>query len=88
MHGFALQTFGGVEFSVLSTRSVAGADLGHHVAAINHDLVEAFLCGDLLRHGFAEPSQQDAGTSDALRMISNPPPGQSAARPAAGVILG
>src|SRR4029079_19777819 len=29
----------------------------------HNDLVQPLLGGDLLRHGFAEPSQQDAGAS-------------------------
>ena len=86
--GFALQTLGGVQFErVVDAQHVAGADLGHHVGRDqHHDLVEAFLCGDLLRHGFAEPSQQDAGASrraphdqSILPRRANPPPGRPVA---------
>jgi hypothetical protein len=65
VHRVAVQTFGGIEFErVVDAQHVAGADLGHHVGRDqHHDLVEALLGGDLLRHGFAEPSQQDAWAS-------------------------
>ena len=65
VHRVAVQTFGGVEFErVIDAQHVTGADLGHHVGRDqHHDLVQALLGRDLLRHGFAEPSQQDAGAS-------------------------
>ena len=65
VHGVAVQTFGGVEFErVIDAQHIGRADLGHHVGRDqHHDLVQPLLGGDLLRHGFAEPSQQDAGAS-------------------------
>ncbi len=63
--GVAVKAFGGVEFEgVVDAQHVDRADLRHHVGGDqHHDLVKAFLSADLLRHGFAEPSQQDAGAS-------------------------
>src|SRR5262249_21654471 len=63
--GFPLQTLGGVKFEcVVDAQHVDRAHLGHHVGRDqHHDLVQSLLRADLLRHGFAEPSQQDAGTS-------------------------
>jgi len=63
--GVAVETFGGVEFErVVDAQHIGRADLGHHIGRDqHHDLVEPLLGRDLLRHGFAEPSQQDAGAS-------------------------
>ena len=65
--GVAVQTFGGVEFErAVDAQHVGGADLRHHVGGDQHDdLVEPVLRADLLRHDFAEPSQQDAWASRA-----------------------
>ena len=65
VHGVAVEAFGGVEFErVVDAQHIAGADLGHHVGRDqHHDLVQSLLGADLLRHGFAKPSQQDAGAS-------------------------
>ena len=65
VNGVAVEAFGGVEFErVVDAQHIGRAHLGHHIGRDqHHDLVQAFLCGDLLRHGFAEPSQQDAGAS-------------------------
>ncbi len=76
MDGVAVQAFGGVEFErVVDAQHIGRADLGHHIGRDqHHDLVEALLRGDLFRHGFAEPSQQDAGTSRRAphALISSP----------------
>ncbi len=58
MHGVAVQTFGGVEFErVIDAQHIGRADLGDHIGRDQHDdLVQPLLGGDLLRHGFAEPS--------------------------------
>ena len=65
VHGLAIETFGGVELQrVVDAQHVDRAHLGHHVGGDqHHDLVQPLLGRDLLRHGLAEPSQQDAGTS-------------------------
>ena len=65
MHGVAVEAFGGVELQrVVDAQHIDRADLGHHVGGDqHHDLVQSLLGRDLLRHGFAEPSQQDAGAS-------------------------
>ena len=89
VHGFAVEAFGGVEFERgVDAQHIGGAHLGHHVGRDqHHDLVEAFLCGDLLRHGFTEPSQQDAGASRrAPHNQSILPKGPARRVAAAGVI--
>ena len=65
MHGVAVEALGGVKLErIVDAQHVAGADLGHHIGRDqHHDLVQSLLRADLLRHGFAEPSQQDAGAS-------------------------
>ena len=65
VHGVAIKALGGVEFErIVDPQDVDRAHLRHHVGGDqHHDLVQTFLGGDLLRHGFAKPSQQDAGTS-------------------------
>src|SRR3954453_8441736 len=65
VHGIAVKTLGGIKLErVFDAQHVFRTDLGHHIGRDqNHDLVQALLSADLLRHGFAEPSQQDAGTS-------------------------
>jgi diketogulonate reductase-like aldo/keto reductase len=82
VHGVAVQTFGGVEFErVIDTQHVGRADLGHHIGRDqHHDLVEPLLGGDLLRHGFAEPSQQDAGTSRRAPHLPKSSPAKPASR--------
>ena len=74
--GVAVEAFGGVELQrVVDAQHIGRADLGHHVGRDqHHDLVQAFLGGDLLRHGFAEPSQQDAGASRRAPHVPIPPP--------------
>ncbi len=73
VHRVAVQAFGGVQFEgVIDAQHIGGAHLRHHIGGDqHHDLVETFLCGDLLRHGFAEPPQQDAG---ATRRAPHCPP--------------
>ena len=82
VHGVAVEAFGGVEFQrVVDAQHIGRADLGHHVGRDqHHDLVQAFLGGDLLRHGFAEPSQQDAGASRRAPHVPIPPPAKPALR--------
>src|SRR3569832_640677 len=65
VHGIAVQTLGGVEFErIVDAQDVDRAHLRHHVGGDQHyDLVQPLLRADLLRHGFAKPSQQDAGAS-------------------------
>ena len=65
MHRIAVETFGGVEFQgIVDAQHVGRAHLRHHVGGDqHHDLVEALLCADRLRHDFAESSQQDAGAA-------------------------
>src|SRR3954454_13174353 len=72
----AIETFGGIEFQrVVDPQHIGRADLRHHVGGDqHHDLVEAFLSADLLRHHFAEPSQQDAGATRRAPHVLNPLP--------------
>ncbi len=78
--GVAVEAFGGVEFErVVDAQHIDGADLRHHIGSDqHHDLVQSLLGRDLLRHGFAEPSQQDAGASRRAPHV----PKSSSARPA------
>ncbi len=66
VHRRLVETFGGVEFErAVHAQHVDRADLGHHVGGDqHHDLVQAFLRADLLRHHFAEPAQQHARTAE------------------------
>ena len=59
--GFALQTFGGIEFQHLAgTHHIDGAYFRDHVGRDQHDdLVEPFLCCLRLRHDLAEPSEKN-----------------------------
>jgi hypothetical protein len=65
VHRVAIETFGGVKLKrIVDAQYIDRADLRHHVGGNQHyDLVQSFLGRDLLRHGFAKPSQQDAGAS-------------------------
>ncbi|MGX0998611.1 hypothetical protein AB7M38_005903 [Bradyrhizobium diazoefficiens] len=89
VHRLAVQTFGGVELErVVDAQHIDRAHLGHHVGGDqHHDLVQPLLGRDLLRHGFAEPSQQDAGTSrraphvPSVSSVSRARKGVPAARP-------
>ena len=78
----AVEAFGGVEFQrVIDAQHIGRADLGHHIGRDqHHDLVQAFLRGDLLRHGFAEPSQQDAGASRRAPHVPKSSPAKPARR--------
>jgi hypothetical protein len=80
--GVAVQTFGGVELErVVDAQHIDRAHLGHHIGRDqDHDLVQPLLRGDLLRHGFAEPSQQDAGTSRRAPHVSKSSPVKPASR--------
>ena len=64
--GLPVQTLGGVELErAVDAQHVDRAHLRHHVGGDqHHDLVEAFLRADRLRHDFAEPSQQHARTAE------------------------
>ncbi len=66
VHGFRLEAFGGVKLErAVDAQHVDGADLRHHVGGDqHHDLVEAFLRADRLRHHFAKPAQQHARTAE------------------------
>ena len=61
-----LRPFGGVELErAVDAQHVDGADLRHHVGGDqHHDLVEAFLRADRLRHHLAKPAQQHARTAE------------------------
>ena len=74
VHGLAVQTFGGVEFQrAVMAQHVGGAHLGDHVGGDQHDdLVEPLLRRDLLRHDFAETSQQDAWSSRSAPHVLAP----------------
>ena len=58
VHRFALEAFGGVQLErAVDAQHVDGADLRHHVGGDqHHDLVEAFLRADRLRHHLAKPT--------------------------------
>ena len=84
MHGVAVQALGGIQFQgVVDAQHIGRADLGHHVGRDqHHDLVQPLLGADVLRHGFAEPSQQDAGASRRAPHVLKPSPrGQPAGWP-------
>ena len=74
VYRLAVQAFGGVKLEVaVMAQHIGRAHLGHHVGRDQHDdLVEPFLCRDLLRHDFAEPSQQDAWSSQRAPHLSCP----------------
>ncbi len=62
----AVEALGGVELeSPVDAQHIDRADLGHHVGRDqHHDLVEAFLRRDLLRHHLAEATEQEAGSAE------------------------
>ena len=66
VHGVAVEALGGVELERgVDAQHIDRADLRHHVGGDqHHDLVEAFLRADRLRHDFAEPAQQHARTAE------------------------
>ena len=66
MDGVAVEALGGVKLErAVDAQHVDRADLRHHVGGDqHHDLVEAFLRADRLRHDFAEPAQQHARTAE------------------------
>jgi hypothetical protein len=59
VHGLLLEALGGVELErAVHAQHVDGADLRNHVGGDqHHDLVQAVLRADLLRHDLAEPAQ-------------------------------
>ena len=61
-----VEAFGGVQLErAVHAQHVDGADLRHHVGGDqHHDLVQAFLRADLLRHHLAKPAQQHARTAE------------------------
>ncbi len=65
MHGLPVEAFGGVELeSTVAAQHVDRADLRHHVRGdMDDDAVETRLRADRLRHDFAEPAQQQAGSA-------------------------
>ena len=66
VHRRLVQAFGGVELErAVDAQHVDGADLRHHVGGDqHHDLVQALLRADRLRHHFAKPAQQHARTAE------------------------
>ncbi len=64
--GLLVEAFGGVQLErAVHAQHVDGADLRHHVGGDqHHDLVQAFLRADLLRHHLAKPAQQHARTAE------------------------
>ena len=66
VHGLALETFGRVELErAVDAQHVDGAHLRHHVGGNqHHDLVQAILRADRLRHHLAKPAQQHARTAE------------------------
>ncbi len=66
MHGVAIEALGGVEFQGgIDAQHIDGADLRNHVGGDqHHNLVQAFLRADRLRHHFAKPAQQHARTAE------------------------
>ena len=61
-----VEAFGGVELEcAVHAQHVDGADFRHHVGSDqHHDLVQAFLRADRLRHHLAKPAQQHARTAE------------------------
>src|SRR5258705_325764 len=66
VHGLCVQALGGIELeAAVDAQHIDRADLRHHVGGDqHHDLVEAFLRADRLRHHFAKPAQQHARTAE------------------------
>ena len=66
VHRDAIEALSGVKLErAVDAQHVDRADLGHHVGGNqHHDLVEAFLRADRLRHDFAEAPQQHARTAE------------------------
>jgi hypothetical protein len=64
--GLAIEALAGIELERrVHAQHVDGADLRHHVGGDqDHDLVEAFLRADRLRHDLAKPAQQYARTAE------------------------
>ena len=62
MDGLAVEALGGEQLhGAVGARDVKRAHLGDHVGGDEHDdAVQARLCGDRLRHDFAEPPQQQS----------------------------
>jgi hypothetical protein len=65
VHGVAIEAFGCIELERgIDAQHINRADLRNHVGGDqHHDLVEAFLRADRLRHHFAKPAQQHARTT-------------------------
>ena len=66
MHRRLVQAFRGVKLErAVDAQHVDRADLRHHVGGDqHHDLVQAFLRADRLRHDLAEAAQQHARTAE------------------------
>ena len=66
VHRLLLEALGGVKLErAVHAQHVDGADLRHHVGGDqHHDLVQAFLRADRLRHHLAKPAQQHARTAE------------------------
>ena len=74
VHGLAVEALGGIKLErAVDAQHVDGADLRHHVGGDqHHDLVEAVLRADRLRHDFAKPAQQYARSSQRAAHESDP----------------
>ena len=87
VHRLPVQAFGGVQLErAVHAQHVDGADLRHHVGGDqHHDLVQALLRADRLRHHLAKPAQQHARTAERAThdVILGPPITAGAASPAA-----
>ena len=85
VHGLLVEAFGGVELErAVHAQHVDRADLRHHVGGDqHHDLVQALLRADLLRHHLAKPAQQHARTAERAThdVIPRVSPSGRAARP-------
>jgi len=68
----AVKAFGCVELErSVHAEHIDRANLRHHVGGDQHDdLVETLLRADLLRHGFAESSQQNARTAEGATHLA------------------
>ena len=66
VHGLRIQALGGVQLqAAVDAQHIDRANLRHHVGGDqHHDLVEAILRADRLRHHFAKPTQQHARTAE------------------------
>ena len=66
VNGLLVEAFGGVQFErAVHAQHVDRTDFRHHIGGDqHHDLVQALLRADLLRHNLAKPAQQHARTAE------------------------